>query len=316
MQNGPSGNRGDMKNTPNARNSVSRFVSGSTRVKTPAELKLSVKNEGDLTPPDRRRLNVLRETGSLQSLPSEGKAPEWTCGNTDLLSRNLETLLGAARYPPGAIGTAMTENEKTSPESPFKRGKKRARPDDHDDYKEELTPNPERTATPSTTAVAAKPELKRLPKLPMNHIAQVKSKVDLAKVVPTPLRISYKAHPLEERTDAWYTEIFRRLFRQTHRFVSQYYGIHNINSGDFYEPWAVNMAPEFVVWAEQVAEPDPNLGTWDDLLRHTEQRKWFVMAIVMKILKIKVFDADLFGASQEQAELLHVLSKALIGREG
>lgn len=76
------------------------------------------------------------------------------------------------------------------------------------------------------------------------------------------------------------------------------------------------MTPEFVAWVEQVAEPDPNLGTWDDLLRDTQQRKWLVMAILMKILKVKVFDADLFAANQEQAELLHGISRAFVGREG
>jgi hypothetical protein len=287
---------------------------------TPEELKLSEKNERDLTPSDRRRLNVLREIGSLQSLTPEGKAPVWTASNTDLLSQNLESLLRAARYTPETRDTATVlatpTTVKTSTGSPSKRGKKRARVDDDDEYQDNITPNPKRSATRLTTAAAAKPAVKDLPKLPMNHIVQVQPKVDLAQLAPQPLRISYKAHPLEDRTDAWYIEMFRRLFRQTHRFVSHYFGVHDINAGDFFEPWGANMTPEFVAWAEQVAEPDPNLGTWDDLLRDTQQRKWFVMAILMNILRVKVFDVDLFGANKEQAELLHGISRALVGREG
>ncbi len=76
------------------------------------------------------------------------------------------------------------------------------------------------------------------------------------------------------------------------------------------------MTDEFVTWAEQVAEPNPHLGSWDNLLRETGQRKWLIMGILMKIIKVKVFDVDLFGASKEQAELLHGLSRAFVGREG
>jgi hypothetical protein len=318
------GNLGGMKTTPNARNSVSRFASTSTQVVTPEELKLSAKNEEDLTPSDKRRLNVLREIASLQSLTPEGKTPVWTPGNTDLLSQNLETLLRAARYTPESRSIAMVPatpvTAKTSTGSPTKRGKKRPRPDDDDDdddeYTENITPNPKRPATRSTTAAAAKPAVRSSSKLPLNHTAQVQPKVDLAKLAPQPLRISYKAHPLEDRTDAWYTEMFRRLFRQTDRFATHYFGVHDIKTGDIFEPWGADMTPEFVAWAEQVAEPDPNLGTWDDLLRDTKQRKWFVMGILMKILRVKVFEVDLFGANREQAELLHGISRAFVGHEG
>jgi hypothetical protein len=110
--------------------------------------------------------------------------------------------------------------------------------------------------------------------------------------------------------------MFRRLFRQTDKFATYYFGVHDLDAGEFFEPWAAGMTDDFVTWAEQVAEPDPNLGTWDDLLRETGQRKWLVMGVLMKIVVVKVFGADLFGASKEQAELLYGISRALVGREG
>lgn len=309
---------GDMKTTPNARNSVSKFVNIPGQIRTPEELKLSDKNERDLTPSDWRQLNVQREISSLQSLTPEGGAPVWKSDNTKVLSSNLQNLLRAARYTPKARGVAMVQpTPGTSTGSPSKKGRKRGRPDNEDDdYIGNRTPNYKRPATRASTAAATRPVVEQLKRLPMNHIAQVQPTVDLATLAPQPLRISYKAHPLEDRTDAWYTEMFRRLFRQTSRFVCHYFDVHELSSGEFFEPWAANMTPEFVAWAEQVAEPDPNMGTWDDLLRESVQRKWLVMAILMKILRVKVFDADLFGANQEQGELLHGLSRALVGREG
>jgi len=309
---------GDMKTTPNARNSISMFANTPGQIRTPEELKLSDKNERDLTPSDWRQLNVQREISSLQALTPEGGAPVWKSGNTKVLSSNLQNLLRAARYTPEARGAAMVQAAPgTSTGSPSKKGRKRGRPDDDDDdYIGKRTPNYKRPATRASAAAAARPVFEQIKPLPMNRIAQVQPTVDLAQLAPQPLRISYKAHPLEDQTDAWYTEMFRRLFRQTSRFVYHYFDVHELSAGEFFEPWAANMTPEFVAWAEQVAEPDPNMGTWDDLLRESVQRKWLVMAILMKILRVKVFDADLFGANQEQGELLHGLSRALVGREG
>jgi hypothetical protein len=216
---------------------------------------------------------------------------------------------------PATPNTAQTPTGSLS-----KKAKKRPREDDSDDeYKENKTPTSnKRRATRSTTAAARRPIVKPIKPLPLNHVVQVEPKIDLAKLAPQPLRISYKPHPLEDRSDAWYTEMLRRLFRQTDKFATHYFGVHDLDAGEFFEPWAAGMTDEFITWAEQVAESDPNLGTgsWDDLLRDTVQRKWLVMGILMKIVRVKIFDVDLFGAGKEQAELLHGLSRAFVGREG
>ena len=319
----PNGSLGIMWTTPNARNSTSfdprRIVS------TPEQRLETFKKEHNRTPSERRISSVQKELNSLKPLTPEGKKPVWVPENTEVLSQNLESLLRAASYTPETRRSAMApmtpNTAQTSTGSPTKKGKKRARPDDDEDdeYKENKRPGSnKRPATRSTTASVRKPVVKSLPKLPLNYVVQVKPKVDLANLAPQPLRISYKPHPLEDCSDAWYTEMFRRLFRQTDKFVTRYFGVHDLDAGKFFEPWGAGMTDEFVTWAEQAAEPDLNTGTgtWDDLLRETRQRKWLVMGVLMRILTVKVFEVDLFGASKEQGELLHGISRALVGREG
>jgi hypothetical protein len=319
----PNGSLGIMWTTPNARNSTSfdhrRVVS------TPEQRLETFKKEHNRTPSERRISSVQKELNSLKPLTPEGKKPVWVPENTEVLSQNLESLLRAASYTPETRRSAMApmtpNTAQTSTGSPTKKGKKRSRPDDDEDdeYKENKTPGSnKRPATRSTTASVRKPVVKSLPKLPLNYVVQVKPKVDLANLAPQPLRISYKPHPLEDRSDAWYTEMFRRLFRQTDKFVTRYFGVHDLDAGKFFELWGAGMTDEFVTWAEQVAEPDLNTGTgtWDDLLRETRQRKWLVMGVLMRILTVKVFEVDLFGVSKEQGELLHGISRALVGREG
>lgn len=311
-----------MWTTPNARNSTS-FDPRRT-VSTPEQRLETFKKEHNKTPSERRISSVQKELNSLKPLTPEGKKPVWVPENTEVLSQNLESLLRAARYTPetrrSAVAPITPNTAQKSTGSPTKKGKKRPRPnDDDDEYKENKTPGSnKRPATRSTTASVRKSVVKSLPKLPLNHVVQVKPKVDLASLAPQPLRISYKPHPLEDHSDAWYTEMFRRLFRQTEQFVTRYFGVHNLDAGKFFEPWGAGMTDEFVTWAEQVAEPDLNrgTGTWDDLLRETRQRKWLVMGVLMRILTVKIFEVDLFGASKEQAELLHGISRALVGREG
>jgi hypothetical protein len=309
---------GNMKSTPNARNSTSLNPRNTAST--------AISPEQYSQSPSRRRqssIAVQKEIDSLQPLTPEGARPVWAPGNTELMSQNLETLLRAARYTPesrGAMVPATPNTAQTPTGSLSKKTKKRPREDDSDDeYKENKTPTSnKRRATRSTTAAARRPIVKPIKPLPLNHVVEVEPKIDLAKLAPQPLRISYKPHPLEDRSDAWYTEMFRRLFRQTDKFATRYFGVHDLDAGEFFEPWAAGMTGEFITWAEQVAESDPNLGTgsWDDLLRDTMQRKWLVMGILMKIVRVKIFEVDLFGAGKEQAELLHGLSRAFVGREG
>ncbi|KAG4427531.1 hypothetical protein IFR05_016987, partial [Cadophora sp. M221] len=175
--------------------------------------------------------------------------------------------------------------------------RKRSNDDDGDDEKKPKTAKQIKRAR-----LFAQPEL------------QIQDPVDISKLAPLPIRIEYPAHPTTDRSDAWFIDNFTQLYRQVEAVCSHYYGLHKIPDA---EPWLEFKAtPEFVKWAEQGAEPDPRFGSWDEMLRDRELRKWFVMAVVMKVFKVKVFDLYLFGATAEETQLMHQVDRAFLGREG
>jgi hypothetical protein len=51
-------------------------------------------------------------------------------------------------------------------------------------------------------------------------------------------------------------------------------------------------------------------------LKDGEQRKWFVMGILVRVLRVKAFDEELFGANEREGGFLMGLEKALFTREG
>lgn len=57
-------------------------------------------------------------------------------------------------------------------------------------------------------------------------------------------------------------------------------------------------------------------GGWDDILRNTAQRKYFIVGILVKIFHTKVFDVMLWGADEEQEKLLMGIERAFFAREG
>lgn len=133
---------------------------------------------------------------------------------------------------------------------------------------------------------------------------------------PQPLQFNFRSHPAEDRSDEWYIQQFRRLFRKLHDFAHDYFGLHDIDQGYFHQPWAAGMTPEFLRYVEDVATPDPMVGGWDPLLQNTIQREWLIVGIIMRILEIQVFGADLWGAEPQEKELLLGLERALLNREG
>lgn len=145
---------------------------------------------------------------------------------------------------------------------------------------------------------------------------QAQAPIDIAALNPQPIRLEYQPHALEDNTDEWFTDMFAQLFKQAERFVIDFYGIHDLDRGVFFEPWACGVTPEFVSWAELVAEPDPAMGGWDTILRNTEQRQCFILGILMRIFQRKIFDEELFGQNDQQRELLNSLDRALFQREG
>ncbi|TVY88802.1 hypothetical protein LAWI1_G004798, partial [Lachnellula willkommii] len=134
--------------------------------------------------------------------------------------------------------------------------------------------------------------------------------------LPKPIQIQYLPLPSKDRDDLWYGALFKRLFTDVIKFVDDYFILHDLALGDFHQPWALKWNPEFVFWAEQVAEDDPRVGSWDELLRDSSERKWFLVAVLVKILKVKIFDADLWGANQQQKELLLAIERSMFQRDG
>ena len=148
-----------------------------------------------------------------------------------------------------------------------------------------------------------------------NPSLQIQHPLDITTLAPVPLRITYPAHPPTDRPGTWFTSNFASLYRQIETFCSTYYSLHSIPITD--EPWSkCKMTPEFIKWAEMVAEPEPRMGCWDELLRDSGMRKWFVMAIVVRVLRVKVFGVEIFGGTGEQRELMHQVDRAFLGREG
>jgi hypothetical protein len=140
--------------------------------------------------------------------------------------------------------------------------------------------------------------------------------VDLATLQPQPLQLQFDLHPDADRSDSFFVDEFRKLFRRIFNFSQAFFGIHNLDEGEFHQPWVANLAPEFVSYVEQVAESDPAVGGWEDLLRDTQQRRWLIVAVIMRILEVQVFQTDLWGADQQEKELLLGIERALLTREG
>lgn len=164
----------------------------------------------------------------------------------------------------------------------------------------------------------AQAKLAKRARLYANTQLQIREPVDIVKLAPLAIQQKYAAHPSPDRLDrpdTWFMENFESLYTQIKRDFLAFYGLHDIPIEA--EPWAeCKMTPEFIKWAEQVAEPNPRMGSWDELLRDKQLRKWFLIGIFMKILKVKVFDEYLFGGSKEQKLLMHQTDRALLGREG
>jgi hypothetical protein len=140
--------------------------------------------------------------------------------------------------------------------------------------------------------------------------------VCLSKLRPQPLRFQFPPHPDEDRSNVWYQNEFRKLFNRLDDFAREYFGLHDLDEKKFHEPWAAGMTPEFVRYVEMVAEEDPELYGWDNLLRDTKQRQWLIVAVLVRILEVKIFGTDLWGADKEEKKLLFDLERAFVQREG
>ncbi|KAB8304278.1 hypothetical protein EYC80_003690 [Monilinia laxa] len=130
-----------------------------------------------------------------------------------------------------------------------------------------------------------------------------------------PIQYEYPPHPEEDRSNEWFQNAYAVLFERILVFAKDHFGFQELQQG-FHEPWALDMPNEFLRYAELVAEPDPVVGGWDEILRSAETRKFLIVGIIVRILEVKVFAPNLWGNTKEGEEFLHSLDRALLESEG
>lgn len=135
---------------------------------------------------------------------------------------------------------------------------------------------------------------------------------------PQPIQMKFPPHPDNEhdRSTDWYRNEFRKLFARIRRFSIDCFGLHDLNQHPDLDPWKAGFSKEFVSYVEMVSDPDPAYGGWGSFLKDTNQRQWLIMAILTRILMIKVFGADLWGADVEEKNLLLAIERTFIGGDG
>jgi hypothetical protein len=253
-----------------------------------------------LRPTEQRRIRAKRAVSALRSL----EADTWTPDHPKILTDRINKLLKASAINDGE------QEDKHTPGSRFSASpsKKRTR-------EEELPARSDTEPVANSTVKSDWPLKNDRPFKRLRTHKDIQAGPPIIDYTTLqPLRINYKPHPLSDRTDTWFIEMFRRLYHQTEHFVTHYFALHSLVNLD--EPWSPDFSPEFIAWAEQVAEPDSATGGWDGILREGEQRKWFVMGLLVRVLRVNVFDEELFGANERDGGFLMGLEKALFTREG
>ncbi|ESZ98077.1 hypothetical protein SBOR_1533 [Sclerotinia borealis F-4128] len=130
-----------------------------------------------------------------------------------------------------------------------------------------------------------------------------------------PIQLEFTPHLESDRSNEWFQNAYAVLFERIVALAREHFGFQELQS-EFHEPWAVEMPDEFLRYCELVAEPDPAVGGWDELLINTESRRFLIVGIIVKILEVKVFAPSLWGNNEEGEELLHGLDRALLDGEG
>ncbi|KAF4635007.1 hypothetical protein G7Y89_g3089 [Cudoniella acicularis] len=251
----------------------------------------------------RAELRRRQAEAALQRLQA-AQDETWTETQLKITEENLGILMNAVSSidAPPARSRSRAQSQSRSRAQFQSHGQKRSR-GDSDAGNFRIAPDED-----------SRPLFKRL----RSAIASTEEANNLVTRNPQPIQIHYEQQPLKDRDDNWFVGMFEKLFDQTSNFAEKFFLIHDLNSEDWYQPWAQKFSPEFLHWTRQVAEedPSPGNGSWDDLLRDTTQRKYFVMAILVRIFHEMIFNIDLWGADPQQKELLLGIDRAFFNREG
>lgn len=258
---------------------------------------------------------------NLKTIPPQTR-PVWVPEKQRILSENIDSLFNASRDPEprrsnedeedggydgedeysgnGGLTGNTSQNQAQGGQSLSPRSQKRQRQENtavnaHESTIENLRPRKKSKIRSGAT----------------QHILK-----DLKTLQPQPLQYMFEGHPREDRSDEWFIKSFDGLYQRIFNFSHDYFGLHDLDQGEFFQPWAVGMTPEFIRHVEEVAVADPADGGWDALLRSTIQRRQLITAIIARILEIHVFGADLWGADAQEKELLLGLERALLDSDG
>lgn len=216
----------------------------------------------------------------------------WSAQDEEILANNINLLRGR-----------LEESLHTDTEFPARRRKRSLSESNEDEYDVLMGSDLRNQTRSKRTKASSKRKLHRVPLV-------------LEEVKPQPIRIDYAPHPQEDRSDEWFVTMFRQLFHMCDTFAESFFGNRDVERGVTSEPLNLRLCPEFISWVDQVCEEDELVGGWDYVFRNTNQRRWLVFAVLMRILRVKIFDDDLWGAGKEERNMLVGIDKALLNREG
>ncbi|RDL33151.1 uncharacterized protein BP5553_08590 [Venustampulla echinocandica] len=131
--------------------------------------------------------------------------------------------------------------------------------------------------------------------------------------IAKPKRLTYDSLSEEDMPDEWFRKRFDRLYKRTLEVVEEHFIVPSFEETELRD---VKVGPEFIFWAEKVAEADPNSGGWQKLFQNPTQRKYLIAAILVLIFKIKIFDVYLWGSSDPQHQLLHNIDRSFFTHDG
>ena len=269
-------------------------------------------NEVDMRTLTPVQVKQLQTRQALRQLRPPPDTETFTTKHHDILSENIKLLLDATRDPSDFPDTDEDEGRSGRPTSHLSHGRGRKRSHSRSRFRSRLA---KKQKVPDQPEIAGTQfPLEGLSRWP--HVRARKDNDSLIKLNPQPVQMWFNTHPVIDRTDEWFVAEFRSLFRRLETYFAKYFCVHNLDEGDFHQPWAVNNTAGFLNYAQRVAEPDPSSGGWDKILRDTEQRKWLLVGIMITILESKVFKEDLWGATKEEKELMFGIEKALLTQEG
>ncbi|CAG8955720.1 hypothetical protein HYFRA_00010986 [Hymenoscyphus fraxineus] len=155
---------------------------------------------------------------------------------------------------------------------------------------------------------------------PVPHPTQ---NINLSTSIPIPVRKLYPSHPLTDRPDTFFKDAFHSLYTDIHSLCHAFFGYPNLLSPEWVKktgtakPWdAIGAMSEFTTFADLVAEEDQVVGGWEEMVGKGSSRKFLVVGVIVKMLKVRVFDEGIYGGSVQEGEMMHGVERALIDREG